>query len=354
MSPLLGCKVIDFSHMIAGPFATLYLAQLGATVTKIESPNGGDLMRRTRPGSTAFESFNAGKEFLQIDLKTPEGLAQALAIAAEADVFVDNFRPGSLERLGLGYDAVRAVNPRIVYCGISGYGRANVELAQRGAYDHIVQALTGMTMLAGVEGDPPIKSGIPVIDLCTGILGALAIVCALRERDRTGAGSLLDVSMWGAALQVLYPFVCDALTFGTPTERLGNQGWTGSPAADIFQCRDGWISIGANTTTQLDKLMTALGVAPTSPATPPATGAQELGIAQVDDAAALKALLRQAMAQASAHDLEQQLNDAGVPVARVRTVHEFVAEFRDRGFLVPTSLGSKGTLGPGLGWQVLR
>lgn len=352
MKPLLGCKVVDFSHMIAGPFATFYLAQLGATVTKVESPNGGDLMRRTRPGSTAFESFNSGKQFLEVNLKTPDGLAEARTLAAEADVFVDNFRPGVLDRLGLGYDAVRELNPRIVYCGISGYGRANPELAGRGAYDHIMQALVGMTMLAGKEGDPPIKSGIPVIDLATGILSAFAIVCALRERDRTGKGALLDVSMWAAALQTLYPFACDALTFGTPTERLGNQGWTGSPAVDIFQCRDGWISIGANTAAQMDQLLKALSIEPV--AIPAKKTVGESGIAQVDDAAALNARLSQAIAKLSAHELEHQLNTAGVPAARVRTVHEFVAEFRDRGFLVPTVLGSNGTLSPGLGWQVLR
>ena len=117
---------------------------------------------------------------------------------------VDNYRPGVLQRHGLGYEDVKAVNPRIVYCAISGYGYSDPARTPHGAYDHVIQALTGMTMLAGKEGDPPVKTGFPVIDAATGIIGALAIVTALRERDRTGAGCFLDVSMWASALQLMY------------------------------------------------------------------------------------------------------------------------------------------------------
>ena len=158
-----------------------------------------------------------------------------LALAREADVLVDNYRPGVLERKGLGYDAVRALNPRIVYCAISGYGHSDPARRERGAYDHVIQALTGMTMLAGEEGDPPLKIGFPVVDAATGILGALAVVTALRERDRTGRGCFLDVSMWASALQLMYPFACDTLTTGQDIARVGNKGFSGSPAADTFR-----------------------------------------------------------------------------------------------------------------------
>ena len=130
---------------------------------------------------------------------------------------VDNYRPGVLRRHGLGYDDVKAVNPRIIYCAISGYGYSDPARTPHGAYDHVIQALTGMTMLAGTEGDPPVKTGFPVIDAATGIIGALAIVIALRERDRTGAGCFLDVSMWASALQLMYSFACE--TLAPPTRR---------------------------------------------------------------------------------------------------------------------------------------
>ena len=152
-----------------------------------------------------------------------------LALAREADVMVDNYRPGVLRRHGLGYDDVKAVNPRIVYCAISGYGYSDPARTPHGAYDHVIQALTGMTMLAGTEGDPPVKTGFPVIDAATGIIGALAIVIALRERDRTGAGCFLDVSMWASALQLMYSVRLRDAHFrpGNPARR--QQGLFGQP-----------------------------------------------------------------------------------------------------------------------------
>src|SRR5690606_19423965 len=141
----------------------------------------------------AFLSLNAGKNTREIDFHTPEGLRLALDLVREADVFVDNFRPGSLERHGLGYEAVSKVNPSIIYCSISGFGRQG-PWAERSAYDHVVQAMTGMALMAGREGDGPIKTGFPVIDAGTGMLGALAIVSAVLQRSKDGAGMFLDVS----------------------------------------------------------------------------------------------------------------------------------------------------------------
>ena len=163
--------------------------------------------------------------------------------------------------MGLGYDDVKAVNPRIIYCAISGYGCSDPVRTSQGAYDHVIQAFTGMTMLAGTEGDPPVKTGFPVIDAATGIIGALAIVIALRERDRTGAGCFLDVSMWASALQLMYSFACETLTCDQEIPRVGNKGYSGSPGADTFACRDGWLAIGANTPAHVARLMQVLEVA---------------------------------------------------------------------------------------------
>lgn len=354
-SALRGVRVLDFSHVIAGPFATFHLAQLGAEVTKVEKPGGGDVMRRTQSGSRAFTAFNAGKHMREIDIACDVGRAEVLALAREADVMVDNYRPGVLQRYQLGYEDVKAVNPRIVYCAISGYGYSDPERTARGAYDHVIQALTGMTMLAGIDGGPPVKTGFPVIDAATGIIAALAIVIALRERDRTGAGCFLDVSMWASALQLMYPFACETLTSEQEIPRVGNKGYSGSPGADTFACRDGWLAIGANTPEHIARLIQILEVAPAEVA-PLLEPADERGpgFARARDAQAFRALLATRLAEQSATELEQRLNASGVPAARVRTLREFVREAVDTRLLQPVVLGegeARATT-PGLGWRI--
>ncbi|HTY67744.1 MAG TPA: CoA transferase [Alphaproteobacteria bacterium] len=351
---LRGVRVLDFSHVIAGPFATFYLAQMGAEVTKVEKPGGGDVMRRTASGARAFTALNAGKRMREIDIASAAGRAEVLALARAADVMVDNYRPGVLARHGLAYDDVKSVNPRIVYCAISGYGYADPERTPHGAYDHVIQALTGMTMLAGCDGDPPVKTGFPVIDAATGIIGALAIVTALRERDRTGAGSFLDVSMWASALQLMYPFACETLASGQEIARVGNKGYSGSPAADIFACRGGWLAIGANTPAHIARLMEVLGVAPAEFA--PLLDQESdrsPAFARARDPQAFRELLTAQLAAHSATDLERRLNAAGVPAARVRTLREFTQEAVDTGLLQPVALGEGDAraITPGLGWR---
>jgi len=351
---LRGVRVLDFSHVIAGPFATFHLAQLGADVTKVEKPGGGDVMRRTASGARAFTALNAGKRLREIDIASAAGRAEVIALAREADVMVDNYRPGVLARHGLGYDDVRAVNPRIIYCAISGYGYSDPGRTARGAYDHVIQALTGMTMLAGNEGDAPVKTGFPVVDAATGIIGALAIVIALRERDRTGAGSFLDVSMWASALQLMYPFACETLASGEEIARVGNKGYSGSPAADIFACRDGWLAIGANTPAHVARLMDVLDVpaGAVEPLLEPATdGAARF--ARAREPAAFRDLVASRLATQSAADLEQRLNAYGVPAARVRTLREFAREAVDSGLLhaIEIGAGDERAVTPGLGWR---
>jgi len=353
---LRGVRVVDFSHVIAGPFATFHLAQMGAEVTKVEKPGGGDVMRRTAAGARAFTAFNAGKRMREIDIASEAGRAEVLALAREADVMVDNYRPGVLRRYGLGYDEVKAVNPRIIYCAISGYGCSDPARTSQGAYDHVIQAFTGMTMLAGTEGDPPLKTGFPVIDAATGIIGALAIVVALRERDRTGAGCFLDVSMWASALQLMYSFACETLTRDQEIPRVGNKGYSGSPGADTFACRDGWLAIGANTTAHVARLMQVLEVASAevAPLLEPASGEGSC-FARARDPHAFRELLAARLLNHSAADLELRLNAAGVPAARVRTLREFTQEAIETGLLQPIVLGDGDAraVTPGLGWRCL-
>jgi crotonobetainyl-CoA:carnitine CoA-transferase CaiB-like acyl-CoA transferase len=353
---LRGVRVLDFSHVIAGPFATHYLAQMGAEVTKVEKPGGNDVMRRSASGARAFTVFNAGKRLREIDLASEDGHAEVLALAREADVMVDNYRPGVLRRHGLGYEDMKRLNPRLVYCAISGYGYGDPARTGRGAYDHVIQALTGMTMMAGRDGDPPVKIGFPVVDTVTGILGALAIVVALRERERTGVGAFLDVSMCASALQLMYPFTCETLDSGHEIPRVGNKGFSGSPAADTFACRDGWLAIGANTQAHIDRLADVLGIDAGEVAPllepPPEDGP---AFARARDAAAFRELFASRLAGRSAADLEAALNAAGVPAARVRTLREFAREAVDSGLLEPVVVGegdARATT-PGLGWRAL-
>lgn len=352
---LRGIRVLDFSHVIAGPLATFQLAQLGAVVIKVEQPGGGDVMRRSASGARAFTALNAGKEMRTIDIATAAGRESVMALAREADVMVDNYRPGVLARHGLGYEQVKAVNPRLIYCAISGYGYSDPARKSQGAYDHTIQALTGMTMLAGSEGDPPIKTGFPVVDTATGIMATLAIVIALKERDRTGDGCFLDVSMWASALQLMYSFTCETLTCDQEIPRVGNKGFSGSPAADTFECNDGWLAIGANTPAQIGRLMEVLQVAPPAgESLLEPEGDDGPAFARARDPLAFRALLAQRLAHESAADMEQRLNAQGVPAARVRTLREFAQEAVATGLLQPMTLGDGAvrSVTPGLGWRV--
>ncbi|MGE0766287.1 MAG: CaiB/BaiF CoA transferase family protein [Hyphomicrobiaceae bacterium] len=354
--PLEGVKVIDVSHVIAGPFATFHLAQMGADVLKVESP-GGDVMRRGARGPQAFAALNAGKRKIRLDLSKPDALARIKAEIAGADVFVDNLRPGSSERLGLGWQALKTVNPRLVYCSISGFGRDT----PRPAYDHVVQAATGMTLASGADTDPPQKIGFPLIDTGAGIIAALAVVAALRERDRRGEGMLLDVSMAGAALQLMYPLTCEALTSGTRPVRQGSQAFSGSPAADLFPTRDGGqIAFAANTPRQFIALLGVLGI-PDVAGDPalfdePLSADAPAAFLRTRDATAVKRLLAAATRQRDGSDIERQCAEARVPAAVVRPLDDFVRKSVETGALATVTLEDEGTriVSPGLGFKVSR
>jgi crotonobetainyl-CoA:carnitine CoA-transferase CaiB-like acyl-CoA transferase len=357
--PLVGVRVIDLSHVIAGPFATFQLAQLGAEVLKIEHIDGGDVLRRSAKGPQAFAALNAGKQKVRLDIDAAADRQKIADLARQADVFVDNLRPGALEARGLGFAAIKAINPRIIYCTISGFGMAG-SLGGRTAYDHVVQAATGMTMATGNAGDPPTKIAFPLVDVATGLLAALAILAALRERERTGEGRLLDVSLAAAALQLMYPMTCEALTDGRNPARTGNQAFSGSPAADIFAARGGgWIAIAANTPRQMQALLEVLELAhlagdPTL-FERPLVDAEPAGFLRAKNPAAIKAALAARIALLDAAEAEARLGAAKVPAARVRTLAEFAREADRDGTLAALTLEDEGVSvrSPGLGFRVL-
>jgi crotonobetainyl-CoA:carnitine CoA-transferase CaiB-like acyl-CoA transferase len=323
---LAGVRVVDLSHVIAGPLASFYLAQLGAEVVKVEPPQGEVL----RPSAAGFAALNAGKRSAALDIRTPEGAAAVRELAREADVFIENFRPGVVAKHGLDYAAISALNPDIVYCSISGYGQQG-EWSGRGAYDHVVQALTGMMLCSGDDpSGAPIKVGFPVVDVAAGLLAALAIVASLRRRDAGGRGQYIDASMVQASLALMYPFTSACLTTGKSPERIGNRGYSGSPTADTYPCADGWLATAANTPAQFRAFTRALGLEALCEDARgldlEAFNAPNGGFVVARDFDYLRAKFREALRGKSAAAMETALNAAGVPAARVRTLGEFLGE----------------------------
>ncbi len=204
--PLQGVKVLDFTRVLAGPAASLALADLGAEVIKIEPPGTGDETRSFPPfrdgESHYYLANNRGKKSIVIDLKSEEGLALARDLAAKCDILVENYRPGVMDRLGLGYDTLSAINPRLIYCAISGFGMTG-PLRDRPSFDIVAQALSGVLSVNGEPDRMPIKLGLPMGDLVGGINGPIGILAALYERERTGCGRLIDVSLMDGLIGLL-------------------------------------------------------------------------------------------------------------------------------------------------------
>lgn len=207
MRPLDGIRVLDFSHALAGPYCTTLMAHYGADVYKIESPDGGDVGRTWGPPFTGevasfFLGVNPGKRGVAIDLKKPEGLALCLDLMERADVLIENMRVGTLERLGLGYEAARARNPRLIYCSISGYGQ-NGPSREESAMDLIVQASSGLMSITGVEGGEHVRCGHSVADITSGMFALIGILLALEARQRSGAGQFVDVAMLDSMISAM-------------------------------------------------------------------------------------------------------------------------------------------------------
>ncbi len=207
MSPLTGLRVLDFSHALAGPYCTMLLAQYGAEILKIEDPSTGDVGRSWGPpfiGDQAsyFLGLNSGKRSLAIDLKNPAGLALCLDLAQHADILIENMRPGTMTRIGLGYEAVRARNPKLIYCAISGYGQTG-PARDDAAMDLIVQASSGLISTTGVEGGEKVRSGHSVADITAGMFAIIGIQLALEARHRTGEGQFVDVSMMDGMISAM-------------------------------------------------------------------------------------------------------------------------------------------------------
>lgn len=323
--PLAGIRVADFSHVMAGPYATHLMGLLGAEVIKIEPKKGDGFRnygadRRYDGMAPAFIAANAGKKSIALDLKDAADLEIARAIIARSDVMVENFRPGVIGRLGLGYEDVRKLRADIVFCSVSGYGQ---ESPQRDwpAIDNIVQATSGMMMLSGGEGEPPVRVGFPIVDTLTGHTAALAVLAALLRRQQNGEGTYIDVSMFDASLAFMTSALTPFLVTGQPMARMGNTGYSGLPTASLFTARNGReVSLGVVQQNQFEALAVLIGrpewLEDARFATPDARRAHfDL----------MKAELAAVFLTRDAIDWERLLSEAGIPCGMVRRVDEAAA-----------------------------
>ncbi len=269
MQPLTNIRVLDLTRALAGPYCTMMLGDLGADVIKVERPGRGDESRGwgppfvgqpygPYPGESAyFIAANRNKRSLTLNLKSPQGQEILRRMAALSDVLVENFRTGALDRMGLGHDDLRAVNPRLIYCSISGYGRTG-PYARRPGYDFIIQAEGGLMSITGPADGPPHRVGIPIVDITAGMFAATAILAGLRARDLTGEGQLIDISLLDTQIALLTNVASNYLVGGQPPRRLGNAHPNIAPY-EAFRAQDGWLALAAANDAQWAALCRILG-----------------------------------------------------------------------------------------------
>jgi len=321
-----GIRVLDLTNVLAGPYCGYQLALLGADVIKVEAP-GGDLARQLGASpelnekrmGVSFLAQNAGKRSVVLDFKNERDRASFLDLVGTADVLVENFRPGVMERLGLGYDRLKEVRPDLVYCAISGFGQTG-PLRDNPAYDQIIQGLSGIMSITGTPETAPLRVGYPVCDTLGGLFGAFAVAAALLRRAKTGQGAWLDVSMLESTVSALGWPVSNYLTAGVEARPLGNENMTAAPSG-TFRTGDGLLNIAANKQEQFVKLCELIGRPDL--ATDPRFAERET---RKRNRYALNPLIEAALAGASAAEWEIRLNRAGVPAGRVLSIPDTLRE----------------------------
>ena len=322
MRPFEGIRVIDVTHVLAGPFATYQLAVLGADVIKVEHPdepdqsrgNGTDKALNRRNMGTSFLTQASNKRAITLDLKQPADRDILKQLAATADIFVENYRPGAFEALGLGYEALAAINPRLIYASFSAFGQHGPRGPQT-AYDHVIQATSGIMAMTGTPDVHPVKFGSPAIDYATGMSGAFALSSALFQRERTGRGQRIDMAMLDVAMILMSSHLTGYLRNGVHPKPHGNAHAHATNSA--YQTKDGLLMLGASNLRQQRRLWTVLG----RPDMIKRTNDER---DQDHDREA--ALLAEILATRTADEWEEFLQARHVPAARVRSMGEAIAD----------------------------
>lgn len=350
--PFDGVKVLDFTQVFAGPYGSYQLSLLGADVIKVERPGGED-MRFSPPApewaergaAPMWACVNANKRNLALDLKQPDAIRILKRMAETTDVVMENFRPGVMAKLGIGYDDLKAINPRLIYCAVSGFGHTGPEMTTA-AYDGKIQAMSGIMSITGHADKGPTRAGFAVCDAIGGMTAAFAVASALYQRTHTGTGQFVDVAMLDATLSFLSPAVAEYLMAGWQTRQMGNQAVSRRPTANLFKVRDGHLLLAVNNDRQYDALLSALGLEALD---------DDPRFKTWDDRIAHEADLREALegklAQDDAKGWEARLSAAGAPCASVWTIDEIVAHpqlaHRDVLQTVDSRFGVLKLVGPG-------
>ncbi|MFJ7217711.1 CaiB/BaiF CoA transferase family protein [Amycolatopsis sp. NPDC098790] len=319
--PLRGIRVLDLTNVLAGPYCSYQLMLFGAEVVKVELPGSGDLARNLGPDAVlnragigaSFLAQNAGKKSIELDLKDAGQQELFEDLVRGADVVLENYRAGVLDRLGFGWNRLRALNPGLVYCAISGFGQSG-PLSQAPAYDQIIQGLSGMMSVTGTPETAPLRVGFPVSDTVGGLMAALAVSAALVGRDRTGEGCFLDLSMLEASISAMGWAVSNYVISGVEPVPMGRDNATAAPSGTFFAA-DGPLNIAANRQEQFVTLCTLVGRPDL---------VTDARFADREDRKAhradLDAELNEALSAKPALEWERLLSDAGVPAARILTV----------------------------------
>jgi len=325
MQPLEDLRILDLTRALAGPYCTMMLGDLGADVIKVEQPGRGDESRGwgppfvgqpygPYPGESAYNlSANRNKRSITVNLKSPEGREIVRRLAGMSDALVENFRTGTLDEMGLGYEDLRAVNPRLVYCSISGYGRTG-PYADRPGYDFVIQAEGGMMGITGPEEGPPYRVGIPIVDITAGMFSATAILAALRARDLTGEGQLIDLSLLDTMAALLTNVASNYLVGGEGPRRLGNAHPNITPY-EAFPARDRWFALAAANERQWAILCETIGQPELKD--DPRFANNNVRVA---NRAALREVLDRAFRVRAADEWLAEFQEAGLPCGPINTI----------------------------------
>jgi len=324
--PFEGIRVLDFTQVFAGPFATYQLALLGADVIKVER-KGGEQMRFS-PGSKEWAeralaptwcAVNGNKRNIALDLKDPKSVEIIHRLAATADIVAENFRPGVMDRLGIGYRALSAINPRLIYCAVTGFGQEG-PARDAPSYDGRIQATSGIMSLTGHPESVPTRAGFAVCDALSGMTAAFAMASAVHQRSATGKGQFIDVAMLDATLTFLSPTLCEYTVAGVLQGRFGNQAVSRMPTANLFAVRGGHILLAVNNEGQFRNLMRCIGREdvlddPRFADWP----------SRIEHEPALREIIETAFSQADAETWEVRLAEAGAPASRINSLADAVA-----------------------------
>lgn len=322
---LRGVRVLDLTHVVAGPYASKYLAMFGAEVIKIENPRtGGDINRFTGPFvndfSIRFCNLNHNKQSVVIDLTAPEGKELFLKLVKESDIVLDNFRPGVLDKLGIGYEAMQAVNPKIVWGSVSGFGSYG-PYRDLPAYDVISQAMSGIMYLNGSEEDPPMKVGTSIGDIVAGINLVVGVLAALREADQTGYGRRVEVSLVDSLVSSLMMDYVGYLHDGTVPPRLGNQYREWAPYG-VYQASDGYYVLGVGTNAFFKVLATDILGRPDM-AENPDYASHPLRVEHREE---IDAVINDWSLRHTVEEICTELARHGIPYSRINTIRETAAD----------------------------